>query len=81
MLNPIMIPRGVSQLFLIGQADVYEFDESTKNRPDKVLDNCGQYGIKSEIVSNYVSVQSPISAVKGTAEIVPKSLFRAYFEV
>ena len=79
MIKCLTIPRGVANLFLLDCANVGVFDERTQHRPDKLMIKYGEDNIKHEMISNYISVQSPISAVKGTSEIYPNNLYEAYF--
>jgi hypothetical protein len=81
MLKPLKIPRGVANVFILGEAQVDYFWERTQFRPDFLLDDAGRYGIKDELTSNYISNLSPITAVKGRAEIIPNELFKSYFGV
>ena len=81
MIKPLTIPRGVANLFILGLATVDSFNEKTQYRPDKIHEDNQISGIKDEIVDNYISVISPITATKGKAEIFIQPLFKSYFEV
>lgn len=79
MIKCITVPRGVANIFLLDCADVGTFSERNEHRPDKLMIEMGEDSISHEMISNYMSVKSPISAKKGTSEIFPNSLFKAYF--
>ena len=79
MLKCINIPRGVANLFLPGLAIPASFNERTQYRPDKLMIDVGEDDMKVELMSNYLSILSPISAKKGKSEIFPDNLFQAYF--
>ena len=80
MISPINIPRGVANLFVLGLGSIDTFDEETQFRPDKIHHKNSSSRIKDEMIDNYISMISPISAVKGSAEIFTNSLFKSYFE-
>lgn len=81
MIKPITIPRGVANLFILGLATVDVYNEKTQYRPDKIHEDNQISSMKDEIVNNYISVISPISATKGKAEVFAQPLFKSYFEV
>ena len=79
MLNPLKIPRGVANLFMIGDVDVTTITEDVAHRPDKILKRCGMNSMVKEIVNNYISNISPISCENGAEYIVTDALFNGYF--
>lgn len=79
MLKPITIPRGVANIFLLGLSTVSVYTEQTEHRPDKLMDDVDEDSMRYEILSNYLSVISPISATKGKGEVFPMQLFDSYF--
>ena len=79
MLTMLKVPRGVANLFVLGNSSEITITEEFNHRPDKILD---QYGMKSfvkEMVNNYMSNISPISCKNGIPYIVTDSLFNGYF--
>jgi len=81
MIKPVNIPRGTAILFSIGLVAYDVYTEATQYRPDQILEKNGISGIKNEVLDNYMSICSPISAVKGKRELFVSDLFRSYFEV
>ena len=79
MLKPLKIPRGVADIFIIGDASSQKIDETTTHRPDRVLEQFGMESIGKEITNNYLTNVSPISCKNGIDYIIADSLFCAYF--
>ena len=79
MIKPVKLPRGVANLFLVGDASEIFIPERWNHRPDKILDSIGQKSMKGELLNNYVSVASPITLSTGTRYVVTDGLYRKYF--
>ena len=79
MIKPLKLPRGICNLFAIGDSSTISIPEKWNHRPDKILDSVGQKSMKGEIANNYISVTSPISLKSGDNYIIVDSLFKKYF--
>lgn len=79
MLKPLKLPRGVCNLFAIGDSATVTIPEKWSYRPDKILESVGQKSMKGEIINNHISVSSPITLKSGDDYIIVDSLFRKYF--
>lgn len=79
MLKPLKIPRGVANIFMLGDIDQMDINENLAYRPDKVMDQFGMKSMVKEIVNNYISNISPISCKTGTEYLIADSLFNGYF--
>lgn len=74
MMNPISIPRGIANIFLVGMCDEVQITEDWKYRPDKK-----NLGMRAEIINNHLSNVSPISCEKGKRYVFTNNLFMTYF--
>lgn len=79
MLKPLKLPRGVCNLFAIGDSVTVTIPEKWSYRPDKILDSVGQKSMKGEVINNYISVVSPITLRSGDSYVVVDGLFKKYF--
>lgn len=79
MIKPVKVPRGIANIFAIGNSSEITITENWKHRPDKILDSIGQKSMKYEILNNYMSNVSPISLVNGTNYIITDRTFGGYF--
>jgi len=79
MLKPLKIPRGIADLFVLGDSSEIPIIESWKRRPDKILVSIGQASMRSEIINNYISNKSPITLKNGDTYTVTDDLFEGYF--
>ena len=79
MIKPVKVPRGIANIFAIGNSSEITITENWKHRPDKILDSIGQKSMKYEILNNYMSNVSPISLVNGNNYIVTDRIFGGYF--
>ncbi len=79
MLKPLKIPRGVANIFMLGDTDEIIINESLSYRPDRVMDQFGMKSMVKEIVNNYISNISPISCENGKEYLIADSLFNGYF--
>ncbi|MBR4397037.1 MAG: hypothetical protein IKS48_07360 [Eubacterium sp.] len=79
MLKPLKIPRGIANIFRIGNSTEIKIPEKWAYRPDQILESVGSESMKGELANNYLSVKSPISLSKGTPYVIADSLFEGYF--
>lgn len=79
MLKPLKLPRGICNLFAIGDSATISLPEKWNHRPDKILESVGCKSMKNEIINNYMSVTSPISLKKGDPYVITDNLFNKYF--
>lgn len=75
MINPLKLPKGVLDIFALGECDVILISDKNEHRPDLILDN-DMYG---EIINNYMSCRSPISCTKGKEYLIMSQLFKGTF--
>ena len=80
MFKPVKIPRGVANIFSIGNAKVSKIGQNYEHRTDKILDTIGAPSFEDECVNNWLSNLSPISAVNGKSYTTADSLFKGYFK-
>ena len=79
MIKPLKIPRGIGNIFVLGNSSDIPIIEKWKHRPDKILDVIGQASVKKEMLNNYMSNTSPISLKNGDTYIITDELFEGYF--
>lgn len=79
MLKPLKIPRGIANIFMLGDVDSIGITEKFTYRPDKIMDQFGMKSMLKEIVNNYISNISPISCENGVEYLIADSLFNGYF--
>lgn len=79
MMKPLKLPRGVCNLFSIGNSVTFNVPEKWNHRPDFILDSVGGKSMKGELVNNYISVTSPITLNKGDSYTVVDSVYKNYF--
>jgi len=79
MLKPVKLPRGVMNLFAIGNSvDIY-IAEDISYRPDKIPAKLNLPSVREELVDNYMSNISPITLNKGDEYKITDNLFKGYF--
>lgn len=74
MIRPVRLPRGVSNILMLGDAEIDTVREGFQHRPD-LLNN----SFRNEVINNWVSVTSPIDCKKGTTYIVTGVKFMSFF--
>ena len=79
MLKLVKVPRGVANLFIIGNSASMTITEKFEDRPDKIPESLNMASIREEIIDNYISNKSPITLRKGQTYIVTDALFKGYF--
>ena len=79
MIKPVKLPRGVANIFMLGNSSEVKVMESWNHRPDKILELVGQKSMKYEIINNYMSNTSPISLKNGDKYIITDRTFGGYF--
>ena len=79
MLKPLKIPRGVANIFVLGDSTTQKINEYTKYRPDKILEQYGMESMSKEIVNNYLTNISPISCKSDVTYVIADALFNGYF--
>lgn len=79
MIKPLKIPRGIGNIFVLGNSADISIIEKWKHRPDKILEVIGQSSMKKEVLNNYMSNTSPISLKNGDTYTVTDELFEGYF--
>ena len=79
MIKPLNIPRGIANLFAIGNSSEIPIIQMWEKRPDQILESIGQKSMKKELINNYVSNQSPITMKIGDRYVITDSLFGGYF--
>lgn len=79
MLKPLKLPRGVVNLFRLGNSAEMPITQDYEHRPDKIFSKLNKASIRDELVDNYMSNISPITLDKSDTYIVTDSLFKGYF--
>ena len=79
MLKPIKVPRGIANLFALGNSSEIPIIEVWANRPDKILDVVGQKSMKNELINNYMSNKSPISLHVRDRYLITDDIFTGNF--
>lgn len=79
MFKPVKIPRGVANLFTIGNSTDMIITEQFAYRPDKIPESVNVPSINEEVIDNYISNKSPITLRKGDDYTVTDKLFKGYF--
>lgn len=73
-MKPLIIPRGIANIFSVGLCDEGSITEKYEHRPDLI-----NRSMKEEIINNYMSLTSPVSATKGKSYKMTSLMFRTYF--
>lgn len=79
MLKPIKIPRGIANIFAVGNSTDMNIIESLEYRPDKIQEMINTPSMAKELTDNYMSNVSPITLKKGSDYIITDNLFKGYF--
>jgi hypothetical protein len=81
MIKPITLPRGIAQIFSMGDRLLIDINEQNEYRPDRVVDSGDPNRIKKEFMNNNLSNLSPISFKKGHYYFAIDDTFMSYFGV
>ncbi len=79
MLKPIKIPRGIANIFAVGDSTDMNITEDLEYRPDKIQEIINTPSMAKEIVDNFMSNISPITLRKGDTYVITDNLFKGYF--
>ena len=79
MFKPVKLPRGVANIFLVGNSANVKLKSNAQYRPDKILEVTGNKSVLGEMINNYMSNKSPITLHSGDEYKITDSLFNAYF--
>jgi len=81
MIRSITLPRGVAQIFSMGNRYLVNINEQNECRPDRVVDSGDPNRIKKEFMNNSLSNMSPISFKKGYYYFAVDDIYMSYFGV
>lgn len=80
MINPLKIPRGVGNIFKLGDCVEITVKQNWCCRPDKLIQEVTPLpSMVLEILNNYVSNTSPISLRINSTYTIVDNMFKEYF--